>query len=73
LHQQAIDEWKETIGPDHPNLAHAYVGLGELQRKAGNEAAARKSFKEALRIRSAALGADHDLTKETRAKLEGAE
>ncbi len=57
--QYAVGIRERVLGPDDPLVATSLVLLANLQREAGDYAAARASHERALAIREKALGPDH--------------
>lgn len=49
---------RQTLPPDHPEIANSLNNLGDLYVRNGAYKKARKMFEEALRIRAAAAGTD---------------
>ena len=49
---------RQTLPPDHPEIANSLNNLGDLYFRNGAYKKARKMFEEALRIRAAAAGTD---------------
>lgn len=66
---QALDVWREVLGPSHPNTAGAHGNLGEVALLQGDHARALEHFDRALEIRSAAWGSDSYWVEHTRAHV----
>ncbi len=49
----------QAMDDDHPIVAQAYDVLGDLERAAGDLAAARAAYEQCLRRRLASFGPDH--------------
>ncbi len=49
--QAALGRWQEQLGPDHRQLAHPLLGLGQAQLAMGRARAAVATLERALRIR----------------------
>ncbi len=62
---QALIEYDETVGPDHPNRAFMLDNLARLYRDRGEYAQAESLFKQALFMREQHLGQEHFLVAET--------
>jgi tetratricopeptide (TPR) repeat protein len=59
LSRQMIADFREHFGADHPELAGALYTYGTRLQNTFREAEAEEAYREALRIREAALGANH--------------
>ncbi|HEX7978947.1 MAG TPA: TonB family protein [Gemmatimonadaceae bacterium] len=55
----ALETAERRYGADHPSLATALAGLGQVKRALGDDAAAERLFRDALRIRERALAPQH--------------
>ncbi|MBI2894322.1 MAG: serine/threonine protein kinase [Deltaproteobacteria bacterium] len=59
LHTARAVEIGERLGPDHPYLAEALVGMAALEHARGRERLAIGTYERALEIQARALGAEH--------------
>ena len=53
---------EETLGPEHPGVAHSLNDLAELYRARGRYAVAEPLYRRALAIREIAFGPEHPYT-----------
>ncbi|HYE96554.1 MAG TPA: tetratricopeptide repeat-containing protein kinase family protein, partial [Rubricoccaceae bacterium] len=70
-YEAAAQVWAEA-SPDHPGHAEALVGWGRLLAARGDRAGAAARFRDAVRLRTAAFGAEHPATAEAAGLLRGA-
>ena len=56
---QARAIWEQSLGPDHPDIAHSLHGLAELACKQGHYQKAGELCERVLGIRTQIFGVDH--------------
>src|SRR6266852_2320413 len=59
LYQRALRIWKQPLGPEHPQVAHALFGLALLYCEQAKYEQAEALYQRALRIWEQALGPEH--------------
>jgi tetratricopeptide (TPR) repeat protein len=59
LYEQALPLCEQAAGPNHPDTARVFHGLGRTLLELGDYAAARRPLERALAIRGQALGPGH--------------
>jgi tetratricopeptide (TPR) repeat protein len=59
LREQVLAGYRQVLGEDHPDSAHAYNNLARCQLEQGRYAQAEPGFAKALEINRKALGEDH--------------
>jgi tetratricopeptide (TPR) repeat protein len=62
LYRQALDIWKERLGPVHADVALGMVNLAGLYYDAGRYKAAERAYRRAFEISGKTLGADSPRT-----------
>ncbi len=59
LYQRALRIWKQPLGPEHPQVAHALFGLASLYSEQGKYEQAEPLYQRALHIWEQPLGPEH--------------
>jgi tetratricopeptide (TPR) repeat protein len=59
LFKRSLEIRRETLGPEHPEVAEGLEGLGSLYAKQGKDDAAEPLLKQAVAVFEKAIGANH--------------
>jgi eukaryotic-like serine/threonine-protein kinase len=60
-YQRSVEVWSKALGPDHPNLAYALSGLGDVALAEHDPKAAIEPFTRALQLREHGNAAAGDI------------
>jgi eukaryotic-like serine/threonine-protein kinase len=69
LHERALADWEQALGPDHPHVATTLNNLAGDHQIEGSYEDARKLHERALTIREKVLGPDHPHVAESLSNL----
>ena len=72
-HQEAIDLLRSLLGDEHPDVANAISGIGQVHLLSGDTDAASERLREALALQEQLLGVEHPALATTLLNLAGAQ
>ncbi|MEM9461396.1 MAG: serine/threonine-protein kinase [Myxococcota bacterium] len=68
-YRQALEQWLDTRGPEHPLVGHALNSLGNVLNETGQYEQAEIYFERTLRTWEQALGSEHPLVADSLTNL----